>query len=357
MIKIIHCADVHLGSKINARLPDEKVKMRRAEVLVTFQRMVEYAKANGVRAIVLSGDVFDSDRPIKKDKDAFYHVVKNNPDIDFLYLRGNHDGGQTYEESFDNLKLFSDEWVTYTYGDVNISGVEMTSTNASSLYSSLKLAADKINLVALHGQVDKTDGVDRVNLSKLRDKNIDYLALGHVHTYEKGRLDKRGEYAYSGCLEGRGFDDIGEKGFVLLTIDGSVSSQFIPFAKRKIVEIPVDISGLTDHFVSCDTACAKVRADKTCTKDDLVLVKVCGEIAFDGQELAGDIQKRLEGEYFFVDVKDKTRPIFDVSKYETDKSLLGEFVRTVFADESIPPELKSRVITAGRKALEGKEVD
>ena len=50
-------------------------------------------------------------------------------------------------------------------------------------------------------------------------KNIDYLALGHIHKYKQAELDQRGVYCYSGCLEGRGFDECGEKGFVLLDID------------------------------------------------------------------------------------------------------------------------------------------
>ena len=47
MIKFIHCADVHLGSKMEAKLPKHKVEERRVEVRKTFHRMVEYAKKRG----------------------------------------------------------------------------------------------------------------------------------------------------------------------------------------------------------------------------------------------------------------------------------------------------------------------
>ena len=70
-MKFIHCADIHLGSKMEAKLPQNKADDRKTEVRMTFNRMVEYAKENGVTAILLSGDVFDSDSPIKKDK-AFF---------------------------------------------------------------------------------------------------------------------------------------------------------------------------------------------------------------------------------------------------------------------------------------------
>ena len=114
--------------------------------------MVAYAKKEGVKAILLSGDVFDSDSPIKKDKVFFYNAVKNSKEIDFLYLRGNHDGMESYTEELPNLKLFSEEWTEYTYGNVCVSGIELSKGNAISLYSTLHLKKDKINLLMMHGQ-------------------------------------------------------------------------------------------------------------------------------------------------------------------------------------------------------------
>ena len=125
MQKFIHCADVHLGSKMEAKLPRAKVEQRRSEVRATFNRMIDYARENGVRAILMSGDVFDSDRPLRRDKEFFYNVVRENPDIDFLYLRGNHDSKESYTEyGLMNLKTFSAEWSSYSYGDVDITGIE-----------------------------------------------------------------------------------------------------------------------------------------------------------------------------------------------------------------------------------------
>ena len=244
MLKIIHCADVHLGSKIEAKLPKHKAEERRGEVRATFHRMVEYAKQNGVRAIVIAGDAFDSDRPTRRDKELFYAVIRENPEVDFLYLRGNHDLEASYEERPANLKTFADEWTAYEYGDVTICGIEMRRENATSLYSTLKLDKAKKNIVVLHGKIANSAGADKINLAKLGGKYIDYLALGHIHSFEENKLDDRGRYAYSGCLEGRGFDECGEKGFVLLEVDEEIKSTFHPFAKRKIEEWEVDITGV-----------------------------------------------------------------------------------------------------------------
>ena len=103
-MKILHCADIHLGSKMEAKLPKEKSDVRKTEVRGAFNRAVEYAQRHGIKVILLCGDVFDSDRPLKKDKDFFYSVVKNNSDIDFLYLRGNHDTLERSEEHTSELQ-------------------------------------------------------------------------------------------------------------------------------------------------------------------------------------------------------------------------------------------------------------
>ena len=131
-MKIIHLADVHLGSKIEAKLPKDKAEIRKAEVRQAFNKVVNYANENSIKIILISGDLFDSVRPLKKDKDFFYSVVKNNPDIDFIYLRGNHDSLEVHsEEEPLNLKKFSKEWKTYYYEDVTVSGVEISKDNNS----------------------------------------------------------------------------------------------------------------------------------------------------------------------------------------------------------------------------------
>lgn len=354
MIKFIHCADVHLGSKMEAKLPKHKAEERRVEVRKTFHRMVEYAKKEGVRAILLSGDVFDCDRPLKRDKEFFYDVVKGNPELDFLYLRGNHDSAESYEEEgLPNLKRFSEEWTGYDYGEVRVSGIEMSRKNALSLYSTLQLDEKRKNIVMLHGQVSSTLGVDKINVHKLADKYIDYLALGHIHSYSENKLDDRGRYAFSGCLEGRGFDECGEKGFVLLEVDGEISSKFIPFAERTIEEYAVDITGTGKAYEAYRAVKNAVRF----VPSNLYRILLTGEIAYENDALAADVESLLSGDCYFVSVKDKTLRKIERADYEGDISLRGEFIRQVMANPAWDDERKSRIITLGLKALENREVE
>ena len=59
-MKIIHCADVHLDSRMLRHLSKEQAKERRNEILNTFGQMVTYAAKNDVEAIIIAGDLFDT---------------------------------------------------------------------------------------------------------------------------------------------------------------------------------------------------------------------------------------------------------------------------------------------------------
>lgn len=351
-MKFIHCADIHLGSRIDSKFSREVSERKREEVRDTFRRMVEYAKEEGVRAILLSGDVFDSDKPFKKDKEFFYSVVQRNPEIDFLYLRGNHDK-QGEQRALPNLKVFTEEWTSFDYGDAVITGIEMTPSNATALYSTLSLPKERFHIVMLHGQVADVAGMDKVRLAGLRDKNIDYLALGHIHEHREEKLDTRGVYAYSGCLEGRGFDETGEKGFLLLEIkDGVLSRTFCPICARVIEWIKLDVTGYNEAYAVSQLAASKIESRESIYRFELV-----GELDADVAELALDVKKYLERECFFVDVKDKTRRKIDLAAYENDLSLAGEFVRRVFASEDYTDAEKEMIASLGIRALCGIEVE
>ena len=58
-MKIIHCSDLHLDSKMETNLNREKARERKNEILITFEKMIEYSKLNGVEIIILAGDLFD----------------------------------------------------------------------------------------------------------------------------------------------------------------------------------------------------------------------------------------------------------------------------------------------------------
>ena len=361
-MKLIHCADLHLDSKLNTNLDREKAQLRRAELLDTFSDMVDYAADNGVDAILIAGDLFDKNHIRKQAKMRVIEEISTHPDIDFLYLQGNHDRTDFLTEvnlsDMPNLKLFSDsEWTSFRYDDVVITGRELNSDNAKTLTMNLVLEQTDVNIVMLHGQESDYEGVDKteiIPLPELRGKYIDYLALGHIHSYKKAKLDERGEYCYCGCLEGRGFDECGEKGFVLLNIeDKKVVSEFVPFGRRTLheVEIPVSPEDGMPLIIS-----RVEEAVDDIPKEDMVKIILSGYVNMDGEADVDRILRRFYDSFFFFKIYDQTKIKIDYDSFMGDKSLKGEFVR-IMQQADLPEDKKARIVEIGMKALMEEEIE
>lgn len=362
-MKIIHCADLHLDSKMNSNLSKEQAKERKMEILRTFSRMVEYAKNNDVRAIIIAGDLFDTRNVSATARNLVRDTVMDNPQIDFFYLKGNHDSDNflsKLEEIPKNLKLFNDKWKSYSYGSIVITGIEIDNDNQNTLYNSLVLDHESYNIVTMHGQITEygnKDIKDAIVLEQLKNKNIDYLALGHIHEYKAKELDPRGIYCYSGCLEGRGFDECGEKGFVVLDIEetsGTAKCSFVPIAYRGIYTLEVDVTGV----MTTQEAASRIEAViGECNYNSRSLVKIVltGEVDVECEINCDFLQEMFEDYYYYEKVSDETKLKVDYRDYEKDASLKGEFIRMVL-NSDLDEEKKADVIRCGILALSGEEI-
>ena len=356
-MKFIHCADIHLDSKMQTNLSMQKAKERKKEILNTFERMVAYAVENDVKGIIIAGDMFDTARITNLTKTRVINTIIKNPSVDLLYLSGNHDENNfisLIEEMPKNLKIFDNKWTTFEYDNIKITGAYIDSNN-SHIYDTLSLNESDVNIVVMHGQISKYDSKEKaetINLTKLKNKNIDYLALGHIHYYIQDMLDKRGVYCYSGCLEGRGFDECGDKGFVLLDIDGeNVISQFIPFAKRKLLEYCIDISCYDNWF---DIENEIIKQTEQISSDNLLKVTLKGKYNIKFEKYIGLLEQKLE-RFYFAKVKDESIMEVTLKDVEKDISLKGEFIRQVLSS-NLKDEEKEQTILVGLKSLLGEDL-
>ncbi len=356
-MKFIHTADLHLDSKIDT-LSAEKSKIRREEIVRSFERMVDFALQNDVCAIIISGDMFDTAKVTLKTKARVLNAINKASQIDFLYLSGNHDDDNfisSLDELPQNLKLFSDKWTSYRYDNTVISGVKFTAHNTLAVYDTLELDERDVNIVALHGQTANYNSGEKaeiISLPKLKDKNIDYLALGHIHSYSSGRLDARGAYSYCGCLDGRGFDETGEKGFVLLeTTNGKIDSKFVKMSSRIFREFEINVNDYNNWFNLKETIIEKINGESD--KNDLVKVVFKGERKAEFELDIEGLNLLLNESYFFVKIYDKTKLKIQLEDYANDKSVRGEFVRSVWESE-LDEQVKNKIITCGLNALKGE---
>ena len=356
-MKLIHTADLHLGSKIEGKFPPEKSKQRRAELRNAFTRMIERVRELGAEAILIAGDVFDTDPATPEDYAFFFGAIKANADLTFLLLHGNHDAGVPFPADVPNLFTFGEEWKVWEGDGVAVSGIEMTEDNCASLYDGFSPVPGKTNIVTLHGGLGSSPAVGTVVLSKLSDRGIDYLALGDYHARQDGKLDARGVWAYPGCPEGRGFDEPGEKGFLLLTVEnGAVKTEFIPHAYRTLRVYDCDVSEAPDEYGAIDTA-RKLISDAD-PKDPIRLI-FTGAVTFDRTNLAHNAETRLNDErrHYFVSVKDKTKAALDLDAIRKEVSLRGEFLNLLDKKEGLSDEDRSAILELGLRALTGQDVN
>ena len=367
-MRIIHCADLHLDSPLSANLPKEKARERRNELLITFQNMLKFAVRSRVRAVLIAGDLFDTNHISAHCRDIVLGALRDYSMIDFYYLKGNHDKNDLFagiHELPENLHMFGGDWTEYRLTDggrypVVITGAELSADNAGRIYSGLLLPQQAFNIVMLHGQEaekEEPGSGDVIGIRSLRGKNIDYLALGHIHQFKQAQLDARGIYCYPGCLEGRGFDECGEHGFVLLDINTDTqdyTAELVPGGGRLIAREEADVSECAD----ASEVAALVRAQlarKGYPESSMLKLVLTGEIDADLQIDTDYLEKLLAPDFYFVKTEDQTTVRIDYDAYMTDLSLKGEFVRTVRAAD-LPEDVAARVIRTGFATLAGGDL-
>ena len=352
-MKFIHISDLHVDSPLTAHLPADKVRERRAELAAVLSSTVDEAMRLGVRIIIIAGDLFDSDRITKTARRRTLALISAAKEISFFYLPGNHEEGALVageEELPQNLFVFGEDWSYFSSGDTVIAGRSKTSPD---MFETLSLPLGTTNVVVLHGELrDRSDFNGIIGRRDAAGRGIDYLALGHYHSYSTERIDDKCIAVYPGTPEGRGFDETGRKGYVLVEREvGPLIHRFIPRARRILHEIEVDISALTDHYAiekRAETALADARS---CDLVRLILVG-SRRVGFIPDTAA--LTARLADRYYYFEAKDETRLSISASDYEHDLSLKGEFIRMVMRDETMSEKKKEDVISCGLAALLGE---
>lgn len=352
-MKFIHCADLHLGAPLR-NLPSEKSKIRSREMFDTFVTMVNYAQEHDVKAIIISGDLFDSKAVTKSLMKEMLSIIETANKVDFIYLSGNHDENVRFLEGTlpANFHLIekTTEWTKFKYDNVTISGIDITRQKNDLFYDRLSLNDKDYNIVVLHGDFNE------IKLDKLRNKRIDYLALGHIHIpdLELKKLDVRGNYAYSGSLDAHGFDELGPRGFFLLEIDKSILTRtFHPIAKRQYLNVEVDITGLNNHSLIMRRI---EEQTASINKRNLITVILKGKYEVDLQKDVASIESKLNERFFFVRIKDQSHLDYKSIDFSGEVSLRSKFVLDV-QNSDLPEDEKEKIIEYGIKALNGEEIE
>ena len=358
-MRIIHCADIHLDSALSAHLGRERARGRRNEILNTFRKIFGYAAENDVQAVIIAGDLFDSETVSATTINVVLGEIAKYADIDVFYLRGNHDPDESLfagRRLPENLYLFGDEWTQYQLkgSHIVIAGAVLNDENCNSIYDELELDENDINIVTLHGQEQEYGRARNMNdvcLKKLRGRGIDYLALGHVHGRKLESLDHRGVYCYPGCLEGRGFDELGDKGFLAGEVSPEEAAlQFIPFARRRYRIMEVDAT----EGDPAETALAAIPQGWS---EDVCRIVLTGSPA--APVRPERIETALAGRFYALQVRDKTTARQELWERCGEDTLRGLFLRNLrdrCGDDPQSRRLMEQAAAFGLAAIDDREV-
>jgi len=334
MLKFIHAADFHLDSAF-AGLPAGLAVERRRESRELAFRLADYVNSRGIRLVLLAGDLFDSASPYRETGEALAEAL-GRMDAQVFAAPGNHDWygpGSPWVtvEWPDNVHIFHENAmasVELPEQGVAIHGAAFTAPEqGSSLLEGFSVHPDgRVHIGLLHGEVDPAEErYNPIRKEEIAASGLAYLALGHIH--KRGEPKRYGGgtlCAWPGCPEGRGFDELGEKGFYEGVIDGGeVSVTFVPFARRRYEILNVDVTGKSPR------AAVEAALPKD-TENDLYRVLLTGETGEGGAD-AKALETALSGRFYALEVRDRTRVAADVWARAGEDSLRGLFLRELRA--------------------------
>ena len=183
-------------------------------------------------------------------------------------------------------------------------------------------------------------------------KFADYLALGHVHAFGGVQQAGRTFWAYPGCPEGRGFDELGDKGFLTGTVEpGQVKLTFAPFARHRYQWLTADVTGV-------DPLEALRRELPPHPEADIFRMVLTGET--EEPPRLDALYDALSPDCFYLELQDRTTRCRDLWEHCGEDTLRGLFLRDLRQRyDAAPEEEKPRLLQAARfglAALENREL-
>lgn len=231
-LKFVHAADLHIDSPLRGleQYPGAPAERVRLAPRAALDNLIQLCLKEQVGFLLISGDLFDSNcgdfYTSMTVAQQFRRLEREG--IQVFMIRGNHDSQEMSLKAPwpKNVTLF-DHQRPQTHPlecfDVALHGMSFpkreVKENLVPRYP--EPVKGMFNIGLLHtnatGSADH-DPYAPCTLDDLTSKGYDYWALGHVHQHDV--LHIAPHVVYSGTTQGRHIRESGEKGCVLLTIDG-----------------------------------------------------------------------------------------------------------------------------------------
>lgn len=265
-MRILHCADTHLGYSAYRKTTEEGVNQREMDLYDAFTQCIDHAVKTKPDVVLHAGDLFDSVRPTNRAISvAVQQILRlSKENIPFVVISGNHETPKLKETGniftiFEHLNhVYPIHKNRYEKISLNINNENVCihaipqcqSPKEFELHFN-KITVDKdaeYNLLLAHGAVAgiKEFKMNEFNelfipIQKLKEE-FDYIALGHYHQFTKLQENA----FYSGSTEHLSFTEANlQKGFLEVDVGHTLTHRFIPLNVRVMIDPPpIDCSSL-----------------------------------------------------------------------------------------------------------------
>lgn len=378
---LLHLADVHLGAR-HADMGAAAAQQRERQ-FAAFRRAIDEGLAAGVDAALICGDLFDSNAQPRRSVEAAATELRRLTDrgVRVVIIPGTHDvyDSRSIYRAFDLAKLAglpagSDLLTVLTPDvpelllpdlDLVIFGrVFATKRAPRSPLAGLDVHADdrarwRVGMIhgsrRLAGKVDADDVI--FSDAEIAASGLDYLALGHWHSYSSGRAGGT-TWAYAGAPEPVAVDQDRAGSVCLVRLEDdegkrSVHVEQVAVGRTVFRRERVDAGSITSQ--------AGLVAQLTELADpDLVLQVSIEGIAPDTLEIDTDeVERALAGSFLHVHVQDRSATELVAGPDLPEDTVAGRFVLDIdaristaeAAGDGAAAEQARQVLRLGRRLL------
>lgn len=368
MLKILHTGDLHLDSPLST-LDFTIAQKLREEEKRSFERMMQYAIQNDVDLILIAGDLFDGKYVTSATKEL---VIKLFRDFakPIVISPGNHDPYSLVplyrsSELPENVHVFSSEKLSrFDFDELETSVFGYAFVTNSLEHSPLaeydmSLGKNPVRLLCAHADVGSPlSKYAPVTVFDIERFDFSYAALGHIHKPPEIKSGKT-PISYSGFLFGRSFDEVGEGGAYLVTVDQEkTESRRISFSDYAFLREELDVSGAVDNFEIAQKI-SDFITERSFGKNIFLRLTLVGGIEM-GLNVNTKALEKNSGELALLEIKDNTSFVLGCDFLRHDLSVKGEIYRILLPKlESDDPEerkLAAKALEVAICALDGQKV-
>jgi DNA repair protein SbcD/Mre11 len=243
MPRLLHLADVHLGARYRDLGPAAAAQRERQ--FAAFRRAVDAALERRAELVLIGGDLFDSNSQPRRSVEAVAGELARlvQRQVPVVIIPGTHDcydAGSIFRvfdlpalagvtAGDDDVVVLTDarSQVTYPALDLTVHGrVFATKRAPRSPLAGFSVdtagASSRWHVGLIHGSLMMPGKVDSDDVlftqAEVAASGLDYLALGHWHSFLKGRAGST-TWAYAGAPEPVALDQDGAGSVLLVELD------------------------------------------------------------------------------------------------------------------------------------------